>query len=416
MTSMVRSKARSPLAMLRGPVLSLASQGTGVVQLALLIWRNGANTSTDAYFYLWNLGLLPTLTLLVGVMYPMLLSEHRISRRGVGILRWSTPLLSIAFVGVGAMWLQLNGKLGEELLPIVVASAANAAIQAAVWFRAVLSEAEGDPRWMSGIALPANVLAVLTLLAAWGDPVLSVTAMLVALFIGNFCLLVAMTRNGVGSTALEAVPLVGIRSRSGAGWFFARSGVGQIAVVLIQSTAVLLPASNLTILSVATKIVGAASATLVNAVVPLLIHQTTDSPDSGRKFLQVLWTWLVPITLAGSVIAFVWYREFLVPVVIVGVWLICATTAAVAQRMTFRFLPPSASRLTMVSVSVVAVAAIISSRVGNFDVHVLLAAYASVEALSGVLLLFALKIRVLGFCTMLCSAFLAGAWIGSLTS
>ncbi|GHP17323.1 hypothetical protein RN2511_020590 [Rhodococcus sp. NKCM2511] len=413
---MVQRKARPPLAMLRGPVLSLASQGTGVVQLALLIWRNGANTSTDAYFYLWNLGLLPTLTLLVGVMYPMLLSEHRISRRGVGILRWSTPLLSIVFVGVGAAWLELNGKLGIDLLPIVAASAANAAIQAVVWFRAVFSEAEGDPRWMSGIALPANMLAVLTLLIPWGDPVRSVTAMLIALFLGNICLLLAMVRKGVGNTALAAVPLVGIRSRSGAGWFFARSGIGQTAVVLIQSTAVLLPASNLTILSVATKIVGAASATLVNAVVPTLIHQSTDSPASGRKFLQALWIGLTPIALGGSVIAFFWYRELLVPVAIVGIWLICATTAAVAQRMTFRFLPPSASRLTMVSVSVVAVAAIVSSRVGNFDVNVLLAAYASVEALSGALLLFALKVRLLGFCTILCSAFLTGAWIGSLTS
>ncbi|WP_206489605.1 hypothetical protein [Rhodococcus sp. KRD162] len=166
----------------------------------------------------------------------------------------------------------------------------------------------------------------------------------------------------------------------------------------------------------ATKIVGAASATLVNAVVPALIHQSTESPESGRKFLRFLWIGLGPIAFGSSVAAFTWFRDFAAPVVIVGLWLICATTAAVAQRMTFRFLPPSASRLTMASVSLVAVVAIASSRSSNFDVNVLLAAYASVEALTGMLLLFALRIRLLGFYSMLCVLFLAGAWAGSLTS
>ncbi|MBY4382838.1 hypothetical protein HQO24_13565 [Rhodococcus fascians] len=416
MTSIVKPKARQHLALLRGPILSLASQGTGVVQLALLIWQNGANTSTDAYFYLWNLGLLPTSTLLVGVLYPMLLSERRISRRGVNILLWSAPVLGLAFVGVGAAWLEWNGKLGSALLPIVVCSAANAFVQALVWSRAVLSEAEGDPRWMSGIALPANILAVATLIAPWSNPVQAVTAMLCALIVGNVGLLVVMRMMGVGQHILDTVPKQTSGSKSGAGWFFARSSVGQVALVLIQSTAVLLPASSLTILSVATKIVGAASATLVNAVVPTLVHQSTDSPKAGHKFLSVLWIGLAPIGIAGGIIAAVWFREFLIPVVIVGVWLVSATTAAVAQRMTFRFLPPSASRLTMISVSAVALAVIASSRMSTFDLNVLLAAYAAVDAAGAVLLLFALKNNWIGLWTLLCAAFLAGAWIGSLTS
>ena len=68
--------------LLQGPALSLTSQAAGAVQLVLILVRVGSNRSTDAYFYLWSLGMLPTQILCVGVMYPLLLNRERIARTG----------------------------------------------------------------------------------------------------------------------------------------------------------------------------------------------------------------------------------------------------------------------------------------------------------------------------------------------
>ena len=66
----------------QGPLLAVLSQAFGAVQLVLLLLVFEPGRSTDAYLYLWNLGMLPTSLLIVSVLYPMLLSDTRVTVSG----------------------------------------------------------------------------------------------------------------------------------------------------------------------------------------------------------------------------------------------------------------------------------------------------------------------------------------------
>src|SRR5690242_12183540 len=67
----------------RGPAASLASQVASLLQFALLLARGGASEATDAYFYLFNLGLMPITMLLGGLMYPQLVSTSPMAAQGM---------------------------------------------------------------------------------------------------------------------------------------------------------------------------------------------------------------------------------------------------------------------------------------------------------------------------------------------
>src|SRR3954468_24022646 len=84
----------------RGPVASVTSQATGLLQLGLLLLHGGATHATDNYFYLFGLGVTPVLVLALGVMYPLLVSEA-ITKRGLGRIRLATPLISALAVAGG---------------------------------------------------------------------------------------------------------------------------------------------------------------------------------------------------------------------------------------------------------------------------------------------------------------------------
>jgi len=130
----------------------------------LIILRAGANEATDAYFYLFNLGMVPISCIVVGMMYPALLNKTRMSRPGLRRIRWITPLLSVVFVAGGSLWLGWHGRLGASLLGVALFSALNSLVQALLWYRAVAAEASGNAFWISGVALPANVFALTALL------------------------------------------------------------------------------------------------------------------------------------------------------------------------------------------------------------------------------------------------------------
>src|SRR5882724_9178578 len=109
----ITRSAVTPRRALRAPAISLGSQIIGLGQLVLIILRAGTNAATDAYFYLFNLGMVPISCIVVGMMYPALLNKTGISRRGLGHIRWVTPLLSVAFVAGGSLWLGSRGRLGS---------------------------------------------------------------------------------------------------------------------------------------------------------------------------------------------------------------------------------------------------------------------------------------------------------------
>ena len=399
-------------AIVRGPVVSLASQATGVVQLGLILLRAGVNRDTDAYFYLFNVGLVPIMCVIVGMMYPSLLNERRMSRVGLAaIRRWTPPLCALFVVG-GAGWLAARDRLPEHLYGLAVCGVVLAAVQARVWFRAVAAEAGGNPLWVSGIALVPNLFAVLALLPPWGEPSVVVTAMMVALLAGNLALLAVMRHRRVGQAILDAAPELP-SARSGHVWFLAQSMVGYLAGLVLQSLAVLLPASGVTLLNVGVKIVGSGSAMFVNASMPVFLHQATDSPRAARRFLYVVVT---AAALAGTVLVVVAdlaRPDQLVPAMALALWMVASCSQAIAFRLSYRFLAPRATARTMAVVLVAVALCVLSTRLPGFDLGVALCGYAMLDAASGFLLFLRLRERAMSVLLGAVVAGVAGVWISA---
>lgn len=400
----------TPRRALRAPAISLGSQIIGLGQLALIILRAGTNEATDAYFYLFNLGMVPISCIVVGMMYPALLNEHKMSRAGLRRIRWITPLISVAFVAGGSLWLAWHGRLGVGLLGVAVLSALNALVQALVWYRAVAAEASGNAFWISGVALPANVLALTVLIYPWASPAIAMTAMTGALAAGNLGLLAFLRLRGVGTSVIESAPLTS-SSPAGPFWFLSMSSLSYIGQAFLQSLAVLLPPSTVSLLNISYKIVGSVSATFVNASMPLLVHQNTDSPRAAQRFLRIV---VVVIAAAGIVVAagtWIVRPELLAPAIIIAIWLITSSASAVASRMSYRFLAPNAMGRKMTVIIFVVAVAMLSSHAPGFDLVVLLCAYAAIDGASAMLLLWPLRDRLMSLVLAGALAALAVGWV-----
>lgn len=397
---------------LRAPVVSLISQVIGLGQLILIVLRAGTNVATDAYFYLFNLGMVPISCVIVGMMYPALLNKTRMSRRGLDRIRWITPLLSVVFVAGGSLWLGSHGRLGAGLLGVAFFSALNAVVQALLWYRAVAAEASGNAFWISGVALPANVLALLVLIYPWSSPALAMTVMTGALVAGNLGLLAVLHQRRVGSAVIESAPL---RSASTGGplWFLSLASLQYIGQAFLPSLAVLLPPSTVTLLNIGYKIVASVSATFVNASMPLLIHQETDSPRAARRFLRIVVAVVAAGGIAIAIATWMVRPELLAPAVIIAIWLITSSASAVAMRMSFRFLAPHATARTMTVLVVVVALAVFSSHGAGFSLVVLLCAYAAIDGASAMLLLWPLRDRVMSLVLAATLGALAVGWISS---
>ncbi|SDC46653.1 hypothetical protein [Nocardioides lianchengensis] len=407
---------RMDLRLFRGSALSLASQGIGVIQLFALLWRTGATNATDAYFYLFNLGLLPTQILTVGVMYPMMLSDDRLSRPGARRLMLAVPALSIASVLAGSGWLAAAGRVPDSLLPVVVLAAANAAVQAVLWQRAMAAAASGSPEWEAAVALPANLLATAVIAVPLSSSTATVTAMMSALLIGNTGFLLAALYRKAGRPALDGLPEERTARRGTHWWFLGKSGTGYGGLMVLQSLAVLLPTSALTFLSIAIKIVGSVAATFVNSVMPKLVHQGTTSPEGGRRFLRLTAATIAPVGVVGVIGVAVVRPDLTLGALVIALWLLASSSAATAQRMAFRFLAPSASRVTLVAVPVVVLLAAGSASRDSFELVTLLCAYAGVDALVGALLLLALRDRLMSAVVGAITGALVTIWVVTLAT
>lgn len=397
--------------LLRAPALSLASQAIGVVQLFALLWRHGASNATDAYFYLFNLGNLPTQILIVGVLYPMLLNEHRITRVAARRFGYFVSGISVGAIGLGWAWLAHTDRVSEEIIPIICLSAVNAAFQALIWHRAVLAEADGSPQWVSAVALPANFLATCVILLPWPNSTSTVTAMMVALASANSLFLISMVSLRVGRAVLDRLPEASIVKHRAPWWFLAKSGVGYGGLMVVQSVSLVLPPSTLTLLTVPMKIVASVSATFTNAILPRLIHQSSTSPEGGRRFLRIAAGALAVVGTLLFIVARLFFPEYSLTALVIALWLVASAASSVAQRLAFRFLKPSASRITLFVVPAIVLATLVSSKFDGFGLIPLLCAYAAVDAASGCLLLFALKDKIMAFITTLIMIDLGAIWV-----
>ena len=383
--------SRQSLARLaRGPVASAASQAAGLVQVGLLLVHGGATNATDTYFYLFALGLTPTQILIVGVMYPLLLNGDSLTPRGLVRLRRVTPALAAISVLAAYAWLALNRDMGAALHVIAAVMSLNAVLQARLHYRACAAEAGGDSLWIPGIALPANLAACISLALPWSSSTAATTAMVSALATGNAACLWFMTRRRIGQHVIDAVSGGAGRSR-GSGWFFAKSAVGYLSHVVLTSVAVTLPASGVTVLSLANRLVGAVATTLTNAVMPLLVHQATETPSAARRFLRLLSACLAGLGVVATAATGVLAPDHVIAAAVVSVWVVASSAAAVAQRTSFRFLPARAAGATMAAVLVIVAATVAISTTFHFTVVVLLCSYVALDASTAGLLLWRLK-------------------------
>lgn len=409
------TKIRLKRSQVRGPVLSMASQATGLLQLAVLLWRYGPTNATDAYLYLFNLGILPIQVLLVGVLYPMLLNADRITRASARRLGLGVPFVTVISVGGGCVWLWIQGRTSLEVLPILILAAVNGVVQARLWYLAIAAEAEGNPRWMAAVALPANGLATLVMLLPWPTSTATVTAMMTALVVANATYLGIMVRRKVGQAVLIQLPTKPARRHSAHWWFLTKSSVGYGGLMVIQSAALVLPPATLTLLTLPTKIVGSVTATFVNAVMPLLVHQKTESTGGAKSFLRLLTLILGSVGALGVLIVATLLPEFLTQALIVALWLVASASSSVGQRLMFRFLPPSASRITLFVMPTVVLAVALSAQTPGFGLIALLCAYAMVDAATSFLILLSLREKVMTPVSGFVTGAIVGIWITSLT-
>lgn len=390
--------------------MSLASQGVGVIQLIVVLARVGASGVTDTFFYLFGLAMLPSLIVVVGLVYPMMVNRQRMSRRGLRRVAVIAPTLSCLLVLIGVSWLVVNDRFDRALSGLAVALAINGCLQAFVYFRAVAAEAAGEPLWISGVALPANVLATVFVALPWPSHNLTVTAMAVGLVVGNLLLSAVMVKRRVGVEAIEAAPAEPMRGSAGGSWFLVKSVVSYGSGTFMQSLAVRLPASGVTLLSIGSKIVASVAASFVNAMMPHFIHQGSQSDAEARRFLRIM---LAVTSGVGTVVVLVVAGvrpQVVLPVLIMALWLVGSTAAAIVQRTAFRFLPPNASRISMVVVVGVVLAAWLSSLTAGFSLEILLAAYGLVDSLIATFFLLLLKDRGPSYVLLLCSAALVAIW------
>jgi hypothetical protein len=246
--------------------------------------------------------------------------------------------------------------------------------------------------WISGIALPANVAACLALVWPWQSSLATTLAMVLALCLGNVVALLVARRQQVGELVLAAIPEAADMHR-GSLWFFAKAATGYAGQLVLMTLAVLLPASSVTVLSLAAKVVGALATTFTNAVMPVLVHRSTPSPRLARRFLRFLCTGLLGLSVIGTVVVAAVAPDLTVAAIVVSAWVLASSAAAVAQRTAFRFLPADAAGLVMAAVAAVVLGTTLLALLPGFDVVVLLCAYAALDAATAALLLWRLQDR-----------------------
>ncbi|MDQ0000519.1 hypothetical protein [Pseudarthrobacter sulfonivorans] len=357
---------------------------------------------------------MPIQILIVGVLYPMLLNDDRVTRRGAQRFGAWVPLATTLAIAGGCIWLSFQGRSSVEILPIYILAAANALVQARLWYLAVAAEAEGKPGWMAAVALPANALATLVMLLPWPNSTATVTAMLAALVVANTGYLVLMMTRSAGQNVLRVLPTTPTRKHSAHWWFLSKSFVGYGGLMVVQSLALVLPPATLTLLTLPMKIVGSVAATFVNAVMPRLVHQDTESPSGARRFLRQMVLLLGGTGVIGALGIYSTVPAYFTQAVIVALWLVASASASVAQRLMFRFLPPSASRITLVVVPMIVAGVAVSATLDGFGLIALLSAYALVDAATSFLILIALRDKLMAIVSGLISAALTAIWIISL--
>jgi len=383
------------------PLVAGLSQLTGLLQLVLLTRAGGAGHASDAYFFLFSMAFLPVQVLLAGLLYPLLLNPSRPNERTLARLKRFTPWSCVLMVLVAAAWLSHTGTLSPSLYVLVGLSGVNGFISAVVWYHCLHLTADGAAIWLAGVALPANVGACLLIAHAWVPSSLRATLMVGGLVIGNLFLLTYLKRSGRTKSAAGGHPLAGPPTPRAGGWFLTKSVTGYASQDVFEGLALLLPATSLTILNILNRVVGSLSTALVSSVLPKLVHRGTASRNQAVSFARWIAALLaVPFCVVGVLSLFVAlpYQEYVLATL---AWLLASGLNASAQRLAYRFLPASASVLSIVSAVLVVGVVVAISATTLFSLRTLFVGAIALDALPAAFLFLTLSERALSGVTAL---------------
>lgn len=365
--------ARTRLVGLAGaPALSLASQVAGLVQIVLLTRGGASGLTTDAYLFLYGVGLLPGAILLDGLLYPTALNPASDGTRIDRLVRWAAPLLCVGGVGIGALWLAANGRLPTTLVGLVVLIGVNAAVNNIIWRTAVHQGVAGEARWYAALMLPANVVACVLLALPWATVDGRTEAMVAGLLLGNLGFALAVHRWKSSRAPVDLRATVEAGSAAVSGWFLARAVTSYGALTAVQGLAALLPPSSITAIAVMYRLVGSGVATFVNALVPKFVNLRSESGAPALRFSLGLMV-LGAIPLAGTIaVALLTAWEYRAYAVLVALWAIVAGVGATTSRLASRELAPNRSAFTIGSSILVVIALTMASQQPFFGLPTLI--------------------------------------------
>jgi hypothetical protein len=379
----------------------------GLVQLIMLL-RLGTGQATDAYFYVLAWNVVPIQLVLVSFYYPLLLRSGSLNtklRNRVGIIAG----LSTAGASLLAtiLYSRIAGTFSGLILQSTIGTIGTV-ISVGVWMLALGHAAEGSPNWLAGVNLLPSVFAVF-LLGVFGDSSSiadNVAWMLSGQCVGFVTYLVLMWaarephQNSPKADDRDPSP----SKTTGASWIAGQSIAAYGSILLLQTLTATLPASSLTTLGLATRIVSAVSTLVSSSILPIILNVKTTTGHLAVRFL-----WVMLGLESGAFLALIMnpfdmlgqYRQILM---IISVWSLGVILNLTLHRLAFRLHDSRSSLITIVVCVGVSAWAACWTIAGLANLQSVLCALIALDLLSGVLFAMYMKRNRLALAYTICAA------------
>lgn len=373
----------------RSSGLAALSQAAGLLQYVLLVAATGANSHTDAFFFINAWVLFPSQVILFGWLYPRWLRAriglHLSDRNWI----YLSALLSLFFgFGAAAILVVFRGNDNSAWLYAGLLGL-NGIVQSFTTAAALYISSSGHAEWLASVSLFASLIACFALLMAALFDLDKTMFMCAGLIAGNgiFLLLLIMRREQLrvlisSSPISEHHPILG---RSDSAWFLTKSAAGYGAALVLQTAAAALPLSSLTVLGLISKVVSGFGSILTNALLPRFVHRNSTNDYSASAYLWVVATGSLMIAFPVSYIAAqfnpAWSSYSLTGLA----WAVSASLNAVSQRVASKFLPARIALSSIVVSFALPAVFLLGSVVSPLGLSDVLRAYVLLDLVAGIL-------------------------------
>ena len=367
------------------PALAATSQALGLLQLILLFHNVPSGRASDAYFYLYNWGLLPTQMILLGVVYPLWLRSVPLGRLRVARIVAGVSTASGAAALLATFILVLLGKGYHGIWLHAALLAGVGAVAAVGWAGALRSAALGRPAWLSSVTLLSSLFACLALAAPASNLGDRVTRMCVGLLVGSAVFAVLVILLGTRATRDETLSVVRPGSNE-PGWYLLKSVIGYGAAISLQSMTASLATSSLSSLNIVIKVVSGFSTVVTNTILPRLVHSSSSSADDafGYGWSVLYLASALGLAAGGAEIAL--GGRYPALGLIIAAWILASSLSVSSQRVALRFFPASYSAISVGAGLVIPLTVGVLSLLGRLSLSTVLVAYVSLDLVVGVAL------------------------------